>query len=216
MKKIAVILAGAGYLDGAEITETTSTLIHLSKEGADYQVFAPNVDLKVVDHMTGKETGETRNVLSESARISRGNVQDLNELNPNNFDAVVMPGGYGVAKNLSTFAYEGPSGKINPKLNEVLNSFFEQSKPIGAICISPAVVSQALGDKNPVLTIGNDTDTAQAIEKLGGTHEECVVTDYISDRENKILSTPAYMYDAKPHEVFEGIGKLVKELVEMA
>ena len=216
MKKIAVVLSGCGYLDGAEITESVSTLISLSELGADYTVFAPDDNLSVVNHNTSEGESAERNILAEAARISRGNVKPLTDLKVDDFDALVMPGGFGAAKNLSKFATAGSGGEILLSVKEAIQGFHAESKPVGAICISPALVAMSLGDKGVELTIGNDKDTAAEIEKTGAVHVDCEVTDYVTDRENKVITTPAYMYDAKPHEVFTGIRNMLKELVEMA
>ena len=216
MKKIAVVLSGCGFKDGSEITEATSTLIALSEQGADYQCFAPNKDIDTVDHITDKASGQ-RNILQESSRICRGNIKELSELSEENFDALVFPGGFGAALHLCTWAQKGSSCDIMPKVQEIITQFHQTSKPIGAICIAPVLLAKTLGSKEVTLTIGEDKETAQEIEKTGAHHENCPVDDYITDRENKIVTTPAYMYDqAKPNKVFQGISGLIKELVEMA
>jgi enhancing lycopene biosynthesis protein 2 len=219
VKKIAVVLSGCGYLDGSEITEAVSTLIAISETGSSYRCFAPDLDGKVTEHFSGSDktpTQETRNILSESARIARGLIDDLIQLKEQDFDAVVFPGGFGAAKNLSNWAEVGAHARINPEVRRVIEEFHESSKPIGAICIAPTLVAKVLGEFNVTLTIGNDPATSAEIEKTGATHVKCAVTDYISDRDHKVLTTPAYMYDAKPHEVFTGIRKMIRELVEMA
>ncbi|PIT99229.1 MAG: isoprenoid biosynthesis protein ElbB [Bdellovibrionales bacterium CG10_big_fil_rev_8_21_14_0_10_45_34] len=215
-KKIAVILSGCGYLDGAEITEAISSLIVLSELGVDYQVFAPNIIFSVVDHLTGQPTGEKRNALTESARIARGKALDLEELNPDHFDAIVFPGGFGAAKNLSTFAEKGANATVLASVQKVIEAFHTQCKPIAGICISPAVIATVLGSKGVEVTIGNDRAVAEQIEKTGAEHHDCDVEDYLTDRDNKVITTPAYMYDAKPNQVFNGIRKALRELVEMA
>ncbi len=214
-KKIALVLSGCGFLDGAEITEATSALIALSEAGAETVCFAPNESFVVTAHH-GEANPEQRNVLVESARISRGKIHDLIELNEQNFDAVVFPGGFGAAKNLSTWATDGVKAKLNPEVKRIIKEFHRAAKPIGAICIAPTLVAKVLGKEGVNLTIGNDPATAQEIEKTGALHVKCDVTDYVSDRDHKVLTTPAYMYDAKPHEVFTGIRKMIQELVEMA
>ncbi|MFK8139235.1 MAG: isoprenoid biosynthesis glyoxalase ElbB [Bdellovibrionales bacterium] len=215
-RNIAVVLSGCGYLDGAEVTEAVSSLVALSKEGAKYQVFAPDIDLKEVNHQTSEETGQTRNVLLESARISRGNVENISKLNVDKFDALVLPGGFGAAKNLSDFASKGYKASVNESLSKCMKIFFEQSKPIAAFCISPAIVGLVLGNDEIAVTIGSDLSTSKEIEKTGAEHIVCDVTDFVTDREHKIITSPAYMYDAKPHEVFIGIEKAIRELIEMA
>jgi len=217
-KNIAVILSGCGFLDGAEIRESVLTLLALDMEGVEYKIFAPNKDQHhVVNHLRGEEsTGESRNTLVESARIARGKIQDINELNASDFDALVMPGGFGVAKNLCDFAFKGSAGQVDPKVLEIVKSFSENSKPIGAICIAPAMVALSLGEKNPKLTIGNDEATASEIEKLGAKHINCDANECIVDKERKIVTTPAYMYDdAKLNDILSGIHKTVKEVISL-
>ena len=200
-RKIAVVLSGCGHTDGTEITEAVSTLIALSEVGAQYQCFAPDVG----------------NSLEMSKRIARGNVQPIGKLRSQDFDGVVFPGGYGAAKILSNFAEAGASGKVLPEVSRVIKEFHADAKPIGVICIAPSLVALTLGKEGVELTIGNDDATAAVIKKTGARHTSCPVDDYISDRDHKVLSAPAYMYDdAKPFEVYTGIRKMILELVEMA
>ena len=215
-KKIAVVLSGCGNQDGTEITEAVALIVGLSQAGAELSFFAPSIDLSVKNFLTGQPTGEKRNVMLESARITRGKIQDLSLLKPDQFDGLALPGGFGAALNLSTWATEGARCQVLPDLEKALKEFHSQSKPIAAICIAPAIVARVLGTKKIALTVGAESETSQEIEKTGAHHEVCPVTDYITDRLNKIISTPAYMYDgARPHEVFKGISGLVGEFVEM-
>ncbi|MBY0384928.1 isoprenoid biosynthesis glyoxalase ElbB, partial [bacterium] len=156
------------------------------------------------------------NQIEDSAKISRGNVKDVVLLNPAEFDGLVLPGGYGAAKNLSDWAVKGAQCQVDPDVARVIQSFYDLQKPIAAICIAPAVVARVLGKHGISVTIGNDKETAAEITKTGAIHENCPVEDYISDRDHRILSTPAYMYEAKPHEVFNGISKMLREFVELA
>tara|TARA_Y100001935_G_C17307416_1_gene513266 strand:- start:2025 stop:2684 length:660 start_codon:yes stop_codon:yes gene_type:complete len=216
-KKIAVVLAGCGHLDGSEITEAVSTLIALAQQGATVSVFAPHIPLQEVDHTTGKPTGHERDVYAESARICRGQIHDLKNLNEAEFDALVFPGGFGAALNLSDWAKKGSKGSVLKEVQDAILSFHKASKPIGAFCIAPTLVAKVLGSEGVTVTIGNDKETSQEIEKTGALCEDCAVNDFISDRAHKVVTSPAYMYDeATPAEVFEGISKAVKELVEMA
>jgi enhancing lycopene biosynthesis protein 2 len=214
-KRIAVILSGCGFKDGAEITEAVSVLVGLSELGAEYKVFAPNVDFTATNHMNG-DSQETRNTLTESARVARGDIEDLEKLQSQDFDGIVFPGGYGAALHLCDFAQKGPNCSVHPKVEKTIRDFFEESKPIGAICIAPVLIARVLGDKGVNLTIGNDPDTAAALEKMGAQHVNCEVQDYVTDRECKVISTPAYMYEAQPHQVFQGVSSALKELFEMA
>jgi enhancing lycopene biosynthesis protein 2 len=164
-----------------------------------------------------KTSGSKRNALEESARIARQHVAPLSDLREKDFDAVVFPGGFGAAKNLSDWASAGARATVLPDVRRVITEFHKSSKPIGAICIAPTLVAKVLGTEHPEVTIGTDPETAAEIEKTGAQHTKCAVDDYVSDRDHKILTTPAYMYDdAKPHQVFTGIRRMLTELVEMA
>jgi enhancing lycopene biosynthesis protein 2 len=216
MKKIAVVLSGCGHQDGTEITEAVSTIIALTELGAEPTFFAPDLDVPVQHHREVASV-ETRNILNESARIARGPVQDIKELKEADFDALVLPGGFGAALHLSNWANDGAKTKVNRELMKAIIAFHKNSKPIGAICIAPAIVARVLGAEGVNVTIGNDETTAAEIEKTGSHHVKCDVTDYVSDRDNKLLTTPAYMYsDASAADVFTGIRKMIRELVEMA
>lgn len=217
MKKIAVVLSGCGYLDGSEITEAVATLIALSQLDANVQCFAPVSTFTAIDHLESKNKSGERQVLNEAARIARGQVKDVAELTARDFDAVIFPGGYGVASNLSSWAREGSRAKVLPEVERVIREFYQEQKPIGAICIAPTLVARVLGSRHVTLTIGNDPETAAEIEKTGARHEPCSVDDYVSDRDHKVVTTPAYMFDhAKPNEVFKGVFGLCKEIFEMA
>ena len=217
MKKIAVVLSGCGFKDGAEITESIATFIAISQtKKAQYKVFAPNHEFTAKNHITDK-LQETRNTLVESARISRGHIEELSALSSNDFDAVIFPGGFGAALYLCNFATNGAKSTSHPEAQRIVKEFYNSSKPIGAFCIAPALIATVLGLKKVSLTIGNDMKTAEEIKKTGAQHVECSVIDYVTDRENKIVTTPAYMYDkASSFEVFTGIQKAVSEIIEMA
>lgn len=213
-KRVAVILSGCGHRDGAEITESVSTLIALSEAGAEYAIFAPDQNFSVTDPLTGAATTETRNVLRESARIARGKIQPLKELNAKNFDALAFPGGFGAALNLCTWAKKGAACEVNPEVERVIRDFYSAEKPIAGICIAPALLARVLGREKITVTIGEGDEE---ILKTGAIHEKCAVNDFVTDREHRIVTTPAYMYDgAKPAEVFAGVRAAIRELVEMA
>ncbi len=218
MKKVAVVFSGCGFLDGTEITEAISTLIALSELGADVTCFAPNQDFPAAHYVgSAPAPNAVRNALEESGRIARQLVSPLESLKEKDFDAVVFPGGFGAAGNLSDWALKGSKAAVLPDVRRVITDFYRASKPIGAMCIAPTLIAKVLGSENPEVTIGDDAVTAAEIEKTGTTHTKCAVDDYVSDRDHKILTTPAYMYDhAKPHQVFAGIRRMLAELVEMA
>lgn len=217
MKKIAVILSGCGHKDGTEITEAVSTLISLTEAGAQPEVFAPDMRVIATDPVTSTPTTEQRNILKESARIARGHIHDLKDLSTKDFDAVAFPGGYGAALHLCNWAQKGAACSVHPEVERILKEFYQSKKPIAAICISPVIIAKVLGAHGITVTIGNDKETATEIEKTGAIHENCDVDDYVTDREHRVITTPAYMFgQAKPHQVFSGIRKAIKELVEMA
>ncbi len=215
-KKIAIVLSGCGNKDGSEIHESVSLIIHLSQLDAEVQFFAPDQNFTVVNFLTGEKLSEARNVMIESARISRSQMRPLKELAAKDFDGLALPGGSGAAINLSNWASAGAQCKVIPELEKAIIDFHKESKPIAAICIAPTLVARVLGKHKVTLTIGDDSKTIAEIKKTGAIHEICPVDDFVSDREHKIITTPAYMYDAKPHQVFKGIGGLAQELVEMA
>ncbi len=217
MKNVAVILSGCGYLDGAEITEAISTLIAIGQNGADYKVFAPNKDVPETNHLTGEPTGQKRNVMQEAARIARGDIQPVENLKAQDFDALAFPGGFGAALHLCNFAEKGSSGAIDPQVQRVVKEFHDSGKPIAAICIAPAIMALAFGNKGVNVTIGDDQATASELEKTGAKHLTCAVEHFVTDRTNKIITTPAYMDGtAKPFQVFAGVSGAIKELIKMA
>jgi len=217
MAKVGVLLSGCGVFDGAEIHEAVLTLLALDRAGAEIVCMAPNVDqAHVINHLTQEVTAETRNVLVESARIARGEIKDLKDVQAGDLDALIMPGGFGAAKNLSDFAFKGPQATVHPEVKRLLTDLAAAGKPIGAICIAPATLTKALADRKPEVTIGTDAGTASAIEAMGGRHKSCTVDMIHLDAGNKLVSTPAYMLGAGIKEVAKGIEKLVARVVELA
>ena len=214
-KKVAVILSGCGVYDGAEIHESVITLLRLDQRGAQVQCFAPNIaQMHVIDHLTGEEMPEARNVLVESARIARGEVKDIREAKVEDFDALIVPGGFGAAKNLSNFAVEGANCTVQPDVLALAEAFADACKPVGLICISPALAAKIYGP-GVVCTIGKDSSTAAAVVKMGGTHEECDVHDIVEDVQRKLVTTPAYMEAKSISEAASGIYKLVDRVLEL-
>lgn len=214
-KKVGVLLSGCGVFDGAEIHESVLTLLFLDKAGAEIICMAPDTEFDVVNHLTQKPGGEKRNVLIESARIARGNIRNLKDVKAPDLDALILPGGFGAAKNLSDFAVKGPESTVQPDVKRILQEMLSAGKPIGAICIAPATVAKALADKKPEVTIGTDAGTAAAIEKTGAKHKSCSVDMIHIDQKNKIVSTPAYMLGPGIKDVAVGIEKLVNQIVSM-
>ncbi|WP_248917948.1 isoprenoid biosynthesis glyoxalase ElbB [Pseudomonas entomophila] len=214
-KKVAVILSGCGVYDGAEIHESVITLLRLDQRGAKVQCFAPNIaQMHVIDHLTGEQMPESRNVLVESARIARGEIKDIREARAEDFDALIVPGGFGAAKNLSNFAVEGANCSVQPDVLALAEAFAEAGKPVGLICISPALAAKIYGP-GVVCTIGKDAGTSAAVVKMGGTHEECDVHDIVEDVQRKLVTTPAYMMAKSISEAASGIYKLVDRVLEL-
>lgn len=216
MKKIGVVLSGCGVFDGSEIHEAVCTLLAIDRNGAEAVCMAPNMELTEVNHLTSQETGAKRNTLVESARIARGKISDIKDVKASDLDALIFPGGYGAAKNLCTFAEKGAAATIQPDVKRLIREMAIAKKPIGAICIAPTLIAAALGsDYKPKLTIGTDAGTAAAIAETGSEHIACPVTEFVVDRENKIVSTPAYMLANRISEAAEGIEKTVRAVLDL-
>jgi enhancing lycopene biosynthesis protein 2 len=217
MTKVALVLSGCGFKDGSEIHETVLAMLGLEQAGATISCFAPAGNQPaVINHLTGEKTDESRSMLAEAARIARGRIRDLKEASPADFDAVVLPGGFGAACNLSDFATAGAGATVNPDLEKFLIGMHEAGKPIGAICIAPAVVARVFGKQQATLTIGHDKDTAGAIAAMGAKHVDAPVDGIVIDSRNRIVSTPAYMLGEKVSDIAPGIFKLTAEVVKMA
>lgn len=214
-KLIAVVLSGCGNKDGAEIHESTLTLLAIHKLGADYQCFAPDIlQHHVLNFISGEEMDEKRNVLIESARIARGDIKDLKEFSSDRYDALILPGGLGAAKNLSTYAFDGADCTVNADVDRAVRETHAAGKPIGALCIAPVILAKVLGKGS--LTVGQDTTSAANLEAMGGHH---VVTNHgeiVIDQTNKIVTTPCYMLDARVDQIAEGAENLVKAILEMS
>jgi len=211
----AVILAGCGVYDGAEIHEATMTLLAIAKNGGTYMIFAPDVKQHhVVNHITGKEMDESRNVLIESARIARGIIKSLNQYNPGDFDALILPGGFGVAKNLCTYAFDGPDCKVDKVIEKVIKETHAAGKPIGALCISPVLVTKILGEVD--VTIGQDEATASHIEEMGGVHIATGHGEVVIDTKNRVVTSPCYMLDASIADIADGAENVIKSIINLA
>lgn len=216
MKKIGVVLSGCGVRDGSEIHEAVCALLAIDQAGCEAVCMAPNADFAVTDHLAMRETSEKRNILTESARIARGNILNIKDVKAADLDAVVFPGGFGAAKNLCDFAVKGAAASVHPEILRLLKEMVTANKPIGVICIAPAMLAAALGKElAPTVTIGNDAGTAAEIEKTGAIHQECPVSEFVVDRKNKIVSTPAYMLATRISEAQAGIEKCVKEVIKL-
>ncbi len=219
MPKVGVVLSGCGVYDGAEIHESVITMLALDRAGAEKIMMAPDIDqLHVINHLNGEEMdGDGRNVLVESARIARGDIKSISEVTENDLDALIFPGGFGVAKNLSDYAMVGANCTVNSEVARLTREVHKAGKPIGVMCIAPTMMAQILSknDESADLTIGSDKQTATDIETMGSHHITCPVEDIVVDKKQKIVTTPAYMEAKNMAEAAEGIEKLVLEVLNM-
>uniref|UniRef100_A0A674MEG7 Zgc:162944 n=1 Tax=Takifugu rubripes TaxID=31033 RepID=A0A674MEG7_TAKRU len=215
-KRVAVVLAGCGVYDGSEIHEASAVLVHLSRGGASVNMFAPNVEqMHVINHLAGKPSEEKRNVLVESARLARGNIQDLSNLSVKDHDAVIFPGGFGAAKNLCTWAVQGKDCSVNEQVKAVLQAFRAEDKPIGLCCISPVLAAKVFpGCEVTLVTFLWSND--QSINQLGCKHMSKSVGESHVDEKNKLVTTCAFMCNAPIHEIYDGIGTMVEGVLKMA
>ncbi|MBR9973592.1 isoprenoid biosynthesis glyoxalase ElbB [Magnetospirillum sulfuroxidans] len=212
--KFAVVLSGCGVYDGAEIHEAVLSLLAIDRAGASYQCFAPDIaQMHVVNHLTGQPSTESRNVLVEAARIARGAIKPLSELNIADFDAVLLPGGFGAAKNLCTFAVAGADCTVEPQTERVITAAHAAAKPIGALCIAPALIAKVLGAVT--VTIGSDAGTADAVRATGATHVIASHGQTVIDSANKLVTTPCYMLDATISQIDDGARAVVAAILKM-
>jgi enhancing lycopene biosynthesis protein 2 len=208
------VLSGCGVYDGAEIHEAVLTLLAISRQGAEARIYAPNiVQHHVINHMSGEPTGEKRNVLVESARIARGKIADLAKFSVDDVDALVFPGGFGAAKNLSTFAFDGTGCSVNGDVERTIKAAVAAGKPVAALCIAPVVLARVLGEGD--LTIGQDAGTAQAIEAMGATHKPTNPAEVVVDRRRKLVTSPCYMLDSSIAQIAEGADNAIRALLEL-
>jgi enhancing lycopene biosynthesis protein 2 len=215
--RIGVILCGSGVFDGSEIHEAVLTMLALDRAGAEMMIMAPDKpQLHVINHLTGEETGETRNVLTEAARIARGEIVDVASIRADQIDALILPGGFGAAKNLCTFATEGDACSVDEDVQRLLQDIHAAGKPIAALCIAPAALARVFGKElHPEITIGNDVDAAAGLESLGAKHVEATVADVVIDESNRMITTPCYMLAGRISEVAIGAEKAVAALLQM-
>lgn len=215
-KKIGVILAGCGVYDGAEIHEAVLTLLAIDRAGATAIIFAPDIpQAHVVNHLTGQEMAESRNVLTEAARIARGKIADLATFDPADVDALILPGGFGAAKNLCDFAFKGADCTVNPAVEKAIRAARDAGKPIGALCIAPAILAKLFGGEGAKLTIGSDEGTAAALEKLGAVHCPTTHGEIIVDEGLKLVTSPCYMLDASVSQIADGAANTVAALLKL-
>jgi enhancing lycopene biosynthesis protein 2 len=216
-KRVGVVLAGCGFLDGAEIQEAVATLLALDRRRAKVIAMAPDVQqLHVVDHVRKEPGAGQRNVLVESARIVRGDIADIAGVGERDLDALVFPGGYGAAKNLCTYAVDGRALKVSPHVERLVRALRTAGKPMGFICIAPLIAAKLLGGEGVRLTIGDDPATAADLESFGARHVPCRVEEVCVDERLKVVSTPAYMLGPSVAPVASGIDRLVSAVLELA
>jgi enhancing lycopene biosynthesis protein 2 len=229
LRNIAVVLSGSGVYDGSEIHEASACLVHLSRHSATVHIFAPDAPQKqVINHLTGEAMPETRNILVESARIARGgqNISSLDKLQANQFQAIILPGGFGAAKNLSTFAFDGDQMTVDDRLGKILKDFLHSGKPIGMCCISPVIAAKLIpGVKLTLGKMKNLTENEAknvfpysgailTARQMGADTQECDVNEICVDDQHQLVTTPAFMKNAPFHEVFDGIGLMIEKVIQ--
>ncbi|MCB1867948.1 MAG: isoprenoid biosynthesis glyoxalase ElbB [Gammaproteobacteria bacterium] len=212
-KQVAVVLSGSGVYDGSEIHEAVLTLLAIDQQGATYQCFAPDImQHHVINHLTGEASDEARNVLVESARLARGNIKPLSDFDADKFDAIIFPGGFGAAKNLSSFAFEGADCSVDGGVDSAVKAMLNKGKPIGALCISPAVLARIVPGAK--VTIGEDEATASAIESMGGRHQRSGHGAVVVDEAHNLVTSPCYMLEATVSQIADDAAKTVAALLE--
>jgi enhancing lycopene biosynthesis protein 2 len=213
MKKFAIVLAGCGVYDGAEIHEAVMSMYAVIKNGGEYKLFAPDIaQHHVINHLTGAEMPESRNVLVESARIARGKIQAITDLDLRDFDALLFPGGFGVAKNLCSYAFKGADCEVHPQVGKIIRDALSLRKPIGALCISPVLLAKILGDVT--ITVGPDEGDAVNVKEMGANHIVTKPGDVIIDKKHRVFTTPCYQLDSNIGQIAEGTDNIVKEMLK--
>lgn len=218
-KRFGVILSGCGYLDGSEIHEAVLTLLALDRADVEAVCFAPDAEQRdVVHHVTGKPLGEKRNVLVEAARIARGQIADVRSARAHDLDGLVIPGGYGAAKNLCDFAVAGERVRPNEDVARLVRELHAERKPMGFWCIAPAIAAAVFqgSSVHPRLTIGDDAGTAARLSEMGAVHEAQPVTGITVDSVNRIVSTPCYMLAQRIKDIDAGVTRAVTALLELS
>lgn len=216
-QKVGVVLSGCGVFDGSEIHEAVSVLIALDQQGATAVCMAPNIPFEVTNHIGKTAANAKRNVMEESARIARGTIRDMANIKAADLDALIFPGGFGAAKNLCTFAADGPYCHVNPLVEKLILEMHAAGKPIGLACIAPVLAAKVLGGKGvkPVLTIGADPATAAAINAMNAVHQDVGPADICVDQANRLVTTPCYMNAVGPATVYQGAAKMVEQVLKM-
>lgn len=214
--RVAVVLSGCGVYDGSEIYESVITLLRLDEKGASVQVFAPDKEqMHVINHLSGEAQSESRNVLVEAARLARGEISALSELKAENFDALIVPGGFGAAKNLCNFAVAEGDFDVDTDFLKAVRDFKAQSKPVGLMCIAPVMAVKLFGE-GIKCTLGRACDASNIVESSGGVHVETSVESICVDEKNKLVTTSAYMQAERIFEAAQGINALVDKVLSLA
>ena len=209
---IAIILSGCGNRDGSELQETLSLFLAIDRRGWHYQCFAPQGQYSVVSHLDGSEPDEQRDLLTESARIARGDIKPLEQFRPDDFDALALPGGMGAARNLSTFAFDGPAMTVRPDVEKAILDMYRLHKPILAMCIAPMVLAKVLGNEGVALTLGMENAASKVAAQLGADVQHRDVTEVCVDSRHRVYTTPAYMVGTCISEIFAGAENMIAAL----
>ena len=214
MKCFAIVLSGCGVYDGSEIGEAMMTMLALDEAGCRYEIFAPDKpQFHVVDHLKGEPASESRNVLAESARIARGKIRPLSEYKAENYSGLIFPGGFGAAKNLCTFAFDGASMTVDAEVERAVNETRQAGKPIGAMCIAPVILGKLIAGVQ--VTVGHDEATNEALRQMGAEPKNVFGPDVVHDTKNKVFTTPCYMLpDATISTVAACCRNLVAEMLK--
>ncbi|MGQ9369734.1 isoprenoid biosynthesis glyoxalase ElbB [Azospirillum sp. ST 5-10] len=215
--RFGVVLSGCGVFDGTEIHEAVCTLLAIDRADAEARCYAPDMDqAQVVNHISGEVAAERRNVLVEAARIARGKIADLATFTADDVDALIIPGGFGAAKNLCDFAFKGADCTVHPDVEAAVRAMAAAGKPIGALCIAPVILARLFGREGVELTIGSDAGTAGALESMGARHTATTHCEVVVDRTRKVVTAPCYMLDATVSQIADGAANAVKALMELA
>ena len=215
MKKFAVVLAGCGHKDGAEINEAVTLLLAIDQHHCEYQCFAPDrQQTEVVDHLTGKKVvGAKRNIMTEAARIARGNILPLDQFKAEDYDALFFPGGFGAAKNLCDYAFKGADMMVQPDVTRAILEMHEAKKPIGAMCIAPVMLARLI--PGVCVTLGAEgSPVADQVRGWGAEHVQTENGDVCADNEDLVFTTPAFMLDATLKDVYDGAYNMVEAVVD--
>lgn len=209
---IAIILSGCGNRDGSELQETLSLFLAIDRRNWHYQCFAPEGQYSVVSHLDGSESDGQRDLLTESARIARGDIKPLSQFRPGDFDALALPGGMGAARNLSTFAFDGPAMTVRPDVEKAILDMYRLHKPILAMCIAPMVLAKVLGREGVSLTLGLENSASKVAAQLGADVQHRDVTEVCVDTRHRVYTTPAYMVGTRISEIFAGAENMIAAL----